>query len=174
MTPPDGWDDILDRDEVIRWQGRPIPGYVLTGQRLFMALFGVFFAGFALFWMKLAATAPGFFWVFGMVHFSAGLVMIFGPTIWAHHRLSNSWYTLTNKRAIIATELMFQGRRLRSHPIVADTMLRLVDGTPGTVYFAQEMRIGAKRAYKVDIGFERLEDARAVYRMMRDIQTGAA
>lgn len=43
----------------------------------------------------------------------------------------------------------------------------------GTTYSAQEMRIGQKRACKTDVGFERLEDARKVYRLMRDIQQGA-
>lgn len=168
-----GWDDILDQGEDIRWQGRPIPGYSLNWERLLMAFFGIIFTGITLGWMYGAAQVPGFWWLMGMVHLSFGIGFMIVPTLWFHHRLSNTWYTLTNKRAFVATDLMFRDRRLRSYPIVEDTTLRLVESTPGTVYFAQEMRIGQKRAYKTDIGFERLEDARKVYRLMRDIQQGA-
>lgn len=172
MTSPSGWEDILDPQEEIRWQGQPIPTYAPNWERVLMAGFGAIFAGFALFWMGLAAQAPGFIWLLGMIHFSFGVGFMIVPTLWVHHRLSHTWYTLTNKRAIIATDLIFKGRRLRSYPIVADTTLRLVDDQPGTVYFAQEMRIGSKRAYKVDVGFERVTDARAVYRAMRETQQG--
>ena len=56
-TAPAGWEGILDPGERILWQGRPVPGIVWRPQQMVTFLFGLAFAGFALFWMLMAATA---------------------------------------------------------------------------------------------------------------------
>lgn len=87
---------------------------------------------------------------------------------------SNNWHMPTDRPAFAGTGLMFRELCLRPCPGGANTTLRLVDGMPGTVYSAQEMRIGNKRADKAHTCFERVDDTRGVYRLMRDIQQGAA
>ena len=65
MTAPAGWEGILDTGETILWQGRPDGKIVLRPANTATFVFGLAFAGFALFWMIMASTAGGFFWAFG-------------------------------------------------------------------------------------------------------------
>lgn len=166
-----GWEGILDEGERILWQGRPDTRLRLKPAGLVGMAFGVSFAGFALFWMIMAAQAGGGFWMFGLLHFAIGLALALGPLIWDPFRRSRTWYTLTDRRAFIATDLPLQGKRLKSYPIDEDTLLEFTPGEPATVSFAQETRRGNNgRRHTVRIGFERIPDGERVYRLIRDIQ----
>ncbi len=170
MSDPTGWGDILDPGETILWQGRPDGAVVLKLSNIAMLVFGLFFAGFALFWMVLAARAGGMFWMFGLIHFSVGIGIAFGALFWSAYRRRHSWYTLSNRRAFIATDLPLRGKRLKSWPITPVSMLELVDGALGSVHFAQATKRGKNRSYRVKVGFERIADGSRVYRLMRNIQ----
>ncbi len=172
MKVHSNWDGILDADEEILWQGRPDGALLLKPENIPLAIFGLVFAGFALFWMRMAASAGGLFWSFGLIHFSVGIAMIIGPSFWSAFRRRHSWYTLTNSRAFIATDMPGLGRRLKSWPIAKDAKLEFIDGTPPSLIFATQTRQGKNGSYQVAIGFERIMDAREVYEMMRNIQTG--
>jgi len=168
---PAGWEGILDPGEEILWQGRPGQGFHMAPDKVFIVGFGLLFAGFALFWMVMAAQAGGFFWMFGLIHFSAGVGMIgqavFGSTI----RRRGTWYTLSNRRAFIATDLPWRAKALKSYPIRPDTELDYRQGDPATIVFARELRRGNKgRAYNVDIGFERIAEGDKVMRLIRGVQ----
>mgnify|MGYP003676568696 CR=1 FL=1 len=198
MTTPPGWDDILEPGERILWHGRPDPALAIGPANIFVALFGTFFAGFAFVWMSLVAKGGSFLWVFGLLHLSVGvgiiLAALFGPT-W-HRR--HSWYSLSNKRAFIATKIPFLGRKLNSYPITPDSSLHLIDGTPGTVMFhtnVSTFRSATTRSVQMHgqpgiqvavpaggnsrartrttrIGFERIQDAPRIYALMQKIQKG--
>ncbi len=166
-----GWEGILDAGERIIWQGRPDPSFHVSPKKLFPTLFGLGFAGFALFWMAMAAQSGGGFWMFGLIHFSVGLWLtgnsLFGESL--RHR--RTWYTLTDKRAFIATDFPWKGRQLDSYALTPATRLSLRGGLPGSVIFAREERRGNKgRRYMVDIGFHRIGDAEKVYELMRGVQ----
>jgi len=90
MSIPTGWGDILDPGETILWQGRPDGAMVLKLSNIVMLVFGLFFAGFALFWMVLAASAGGVFWMFGLIHFSVGIGIAFGALFWSAYRRRHS------------------------------------------------------------------------------------
>ena len=171
MTAP-GWEGILDEGERILWQGRPDTRITLRPANIAGMVFGIFFAGFALFWMVgVARAGGGAFWMFGLLHFSVGLAIIFAPILWDPYKRSRTWYTLTDRRAFIATDLPLQGKKLKSYPIDEDTLLEFTPGEPATVSFAQETRRGNNgRRYTVRIGFERIPDGERVYRLIRDIQ----
>lgn len=140
-----------------------------------MAIFGLFFAGFALFWMVMAARAGGIFWMFGLIHFSAGVGIVFSATIQGTMKRRGTWYTLTDRRAFIATELPIKRRTLDSYIITPESRLSLRDGTPGSVMFARRDRRANKgHSLSVDVGFERIGDADKIYGLMRDIQRQAA
>ncbi|WP_372840901.1 aspartate carbamoyltransferase catalytic subunit [Phaeovulum sp.] len=168
-----GWEGILDKDEAILWQGQPEPGFTFNARDLAAGLFGLVFAGFALIWMILAAQAGGFFWAFGLLHFSVGVAIGTGGPIWRSYRLRRTWYTLTNRRAFIATDTLTSGRALAAYPITPDTVLSLEGEEPGSVFFASVMRRINKRDRQVPLGFERIQDARNVLALMRDIQKAA-
>ena len=172
--PPPGWEGILDPGETILWQGRPDGAVTLTPGSVVMALFGLLFAGFALFWMVMASLAGGYFWMFGLIHFAVGVgIMVSGPLGSAFTR-RHSYYTLTDRRAFIATDLPLVGRRLRSYPITADTTLDFEDGALATLNFATVPRRGRNGVHEVPVGFARIRDGRAVLALMRDIQTRLA
>lgn len=172
MTDQTGWDGILDEDERILWQGRPDGQLVLSALHLPLVLFGTAFAGFALFWMIMAAFAGGFFWMFGLIHFFVGAGLVVGPPLFSAFRRQRTWYTLTDRRAFIATDLPLTGRKFKSYPIDEDTRLDFVDGDPSSVHFAEAVRRGKNRTYRVPVGFERIEGGREVYRLIRKVQAG--
>ena len=87
---------ILDAGEGILWQGQPDGRFTFGLGDSLTGLFGFFFAAFALFWMVLAAQAGGFFWAFGLLHFSVGVALAVGGPIWRAYRLRRTWYTLTD------------------------------------------------------------------------------
>jgi len=100
MTAPDGWKGILDETESILWQGRPDGALKFRLAHLFAFLFGLVFAGIAVFWMIMAAGAGGYFWMFGLVHFCVGVGVAIGPPFWGAWRRRNTWYTLTDRRGL--------------------------------------------------------------------------
>ena len=174
MTAATGWEGILDTGETILWQGRPDGAVKWKIVHIFTFLFGLAFAGFALFWMIMAAQAGGGFWMFGLIHFSVGISIAVGPPFWNAWRRRHTWYTLSDRRAFIATDLPLRGRRLKSYPITDDTVLDFDRGDPATIYFDHEMRRTKNGSRRVDIGFERIEDGAEVYALFRKIQKGAA
>ena len=172
---PAGWDGILDEGETIVWQGRPDPAFHVGFGHLFIALFGLVFAGFALFWMAMAAQAGGGFWMFGLIHFSIGAALVFNAVFGETIRRRGTWYTLTTRRAFIATDLPIKGKKLTSYPITGMTPLDYIDGPLATIRFAKEVRRGSKGSrYSVPVGFERIEDGEAVYKVFRKVQEGSA
>ncbi|MDP1669294.1 aspartate carbamoyltransferase catalytic subunit [Phaeovulum sp.] len=171
-TPP-GWEGILDAGEAIVWQGRPDGRFRFGWRDLVTGLFGFIFAGFALVWMAIAASAGGFFWAFGLIHFSVGAAIAVGGPVWRTYRLRHTWYTLTTRRAFIATDTLTSGRSLAAYPIAADTVLTLEGEDPASVHFASVMRRINKRDRLVPIGFEHIHDAGEVLEKLREIQKAA-
>ncbi len=172
MSRSDAWENILDENEEILWQGRPDPAFhvdLSTGREMAM---GLFFMGFSIFWMAGASQAGGVFWLFGIPFFMVGFFRVIGRDFWKTYLRRNSWYTLTNERAIIATNLPIKGKSLKSWPITDKSRLSLDQGPPDTIIFAHEERRGQNGTYTIDIGFERIQDGLKVYRLMRDIQKG--
>lgn len=172
QTVPAGWDGILDPGETILWQGRPDGKVIILAKNIVTLLFGLFFGGFALFWVVMAgAMGGGMFALFGVPHFLVGAGIVWGAIYWGPYKQRRTWYTLTDRRALIATELPIRGRRLKSWPINPDTPIDFQPGPPASVFFASEMKRGEHSSYQVPIGFERIEDGDTVYRLIRSIQT---
>lgn len=173
-TGRSGWEGILDEGERILWQGRPDTGFHVSGGNITTGIFGLFFAGFAVFWMVKASLGPGGFWTFGLIHFSFGLWISIQAIYGSTWRRAHTFYSLSNKRAFIASDTPLKGRKLRSYPITPKTRLDfLQSGELETIYFATERRRGSKgRSYTVKIGFERVEDGEKAYRLMREVQQG--
>ncbi|MGI9395639.1 MAG: aspartate carbamoyltransferase catalytic subunit [Boseongicola sp.] len=174
MNDQSGWEGILDEDERILWQGRPDGHIALIASHYPLMAFGTIFAGFALFWMIMAGLSGGYFWMFGLIHFLIGAALVVGPPLFSAFRRRRTWYTLTDRRAFIATDLPLTGRNFKSYPIDEDARLDFVDGDPSSVHFAEAVRRGKNRTYRIPVGFERIEDGREVYRLIRKVQSGEA
>ena len=169
---PDGWQGILDAGENILWQGRPNSKVKFEITHAFSFLFGLAFAGFAVFWMVGASQAGGGFWMFGLIHFFVGLSLSIGPPFYAAWRRKHTWYTLSSKRAFIATEMPALGRRMDIYPLNKDTNLSFDNGEPATIYFAETHKQTKNGSRVVKIGFERINDGKTVYSMIRKVQNG--
>ena len=175
---PPGWEDILDADESILWQGAPDSKIRFTGN-LGQSLFGLFFGGFALFWMGAAAMLGRetgiigmVFPLFGLPFLLVGLYMVFGRFLWGAYVRRGTFYTLTNKRAYIATSTRGK-RKLASYEIHREAPLELIQGPPDSVYFNQPSARSQKGAVPQKIGFEYIDDGRRVLSLLRQIQKEA-
>jgi hypothetical protein len=173
MTSYAGWEEILEQGEKILWQGQPDQGLHLRIVNIALFLFGLAFAGFALMWMILASFAGGFFWVFGLLHFSVGAGLSYGALYFDRYRRRHTWYTLTSSRAIISKHMRFSGKSLTSYPINAGTTLEYIDAKIPSIFFATAYKPWNKNRKIQKIGFEFIEEARDVHAKMRSIQTGA-
>ncbi|WP_428544286.1 aspartate carbamoyltransferase catalytic subunit [Profundibacter sp.] len=170
MTIPTGWEGIFEQDEKIVWQGVPDGSVHIGARQIPKMAFGALFAGFALFWMIGAAATGGSFWMFGLLHFTIGILLALSPVFWGPYRRRHTWYTLTNKHAFIATDLPLLGRKLKSYPITGDMPLELEKTDMPTVYFAEEWKRRKNGSYRHKIGFERVPDGLKVYGLLRDLQ----
>lgn len=172
MTTPAGWDGILDSDERILWQGRPDQAFHTKPGNLFQVVFGMFFTGFALFWISKASEMNSGFSAFGLIFVAAGVYMVFNAILGETLKRRQTHYTLTNRRAFIARNSPFKGKSLKSYPIEPDTVVEFQAGPPDTIIFASETHRSDKgRTYTVPIGFERIEGGTEVLRHIRAIQT---
>jgi hypothetical protein len=164
------WEGILDPGESILWQGQPEDRLRLEFGSAFEPLFFTFFTGFSVLWMVAAAQAGGFFWTFGLLFFFIGSYSLAGQHFWKRHKRSRTFYTLTDRRAFIATEV-FGKRSLKSYPITRDSVIELSDSKPGSVFFATETSTDSDgNRTQSKIGFELVEDSRSVYARIREIQ----
>jgi hypothetical protein len=166
------WAGILDPGEEIVWQGQPAPRLRMEFRTPFEPLFFTFFTGFSIFWMAMASQGGGFFWTFGLLFFFVGTYNLVGQHFWKRYLRSRTFYTLTSRRALIATNV-WSKRTLNSFPITKDTNVQLSDGEPGSVYFATETTSNRNGGVtQTRIGFDLIEDCRSVYAMIREVQNG--
>lgn len=111
--------------------------------------------------------------MFGLLFFSVGCFGLIGVHFWRRFERSHTYYTLTDRRAFIAKD-PFGRRSLKSYPLSPDTAVEHVEGRPGSVYFATEIKGGYNGATRVaKIGFELIEDARTITARIKDIQNRA-
>lgn len=166
MSDYPGWQGILEDGETILWQGRPEKGVRwLDGLRTNFVM-GIVITCFALFWMYEAAKSGTLMWIFGMLFLLLGLKQLAEPTIIPAYIRSRSWYTLTNRRAIIATDMPVRGRQLNSVPITRETEVTFEPGDPGSIFFGP-----IYVARKQGNAFLLIHDAEAVMRLIREVQT---
>ena len=177
MTDPsdmdgDDWAGILDPDEKVIWQGRPDGRFVLERRMLRPGLYGVGFAAFATIWLGLAVLAGAGieFWGLGLLFIAVGLWItvhaLFQPTFLRRR----TWYTLTNRRAFVATDLPVFGRSLTSYPINRGVRIDRSDPDRPSVIFAAK-KINSDDGARVEpIGFERIVEAQHVFQLMQGIE----
>lgn len=172
---PEGWHGILDPGEQILWQGAPDPRVVFAWTQLPEILFGLVFAGFALFWTTMATIMGGVFGLFGLPFLLVGLMVIFKSNYLMAYFNRHTFYTLTNRRAIIATSYPHAKREMKSYPIDAKSALELSQQDDyGNVIFHRKIWRSRNSGEKTkNIGFYRIPDARRVFSLMRQIQQEA-
>lgn len=167
MTEHPGWQGILDDDERILWQGRPEPGLRIGASDLRDALPALFALAFLLFWLTMALSVGGgfMFIVVGLIAFCSVTYKLFRALFLPAWGRARSWYTLTDRRAIVASDIPFQGRRLVSYQLDAGSMLEYVAGDPPSILFGPVVGDPRDRP-----GFRFIKDADQVMALLRRIQ----
>lgn len=171
MTDHPGWQGILEQDEQILWQGQPAGGIRFDPEDLRGTLMGLFMTCFALFWMWGASQGSVVFALFGIPFLAIGLAETLKGNVIAAYVRSRSWYTLTNRRAIIATDMPVRGRRLTTYPIGPGTPLELIEGDPGSILFGSTTGRRSRRGSEPRAGFRLIHDTRKVWSLMQQAQT---
>lgn len=190
MTGASGWDGILEPGETVLWQGQPMGDILwrdMISDRLPIGILFTLFSTvwvFATIWMAASVEGPillrFLFPVAGLPFLGIGLYMLAGHLWWDAKVRRGTWYTLTDRRAFIATDILGR-RKLQSHPITDMAALELVDGTPGDVIFGHvshsrrrpvtgpdKSRNRLVTGSRARIGFFRIAEPRKVWRMIRD------
>jgi hypothetical protein len=174
-------DAELAKGEHIDWIGQPIPSRLaLSGVPI--ALFGIPFTAFALFWMGMASgiRGPGgsglggFFFLFGIPLVVVGLGML-GSPFWMYLKAVRTVYAITDRRALAIerdilgrfTTRSFEGRNLA---ILSRT--QRADGSGNLVFQREYYRQGRNGRF-VDIGFFAIPDVKAVEDRIRELMRKA-
>ncbi len=172
-THPQSWQGLLAADEEILWQGKPGFGIRWSSLLTSRTLMGAFFTGFSIFWITSAASMTGgrnvpfpfqFFPLFGLPFLGIGLYNLGGHALWDAYKRSAAHYTLTTHNAFIARNTLGK-RTLETYQILDMDRILLEDGDPGAVIFSEMQSGKTKRP-----GFYQINDARAVYALLRDAQ----
>ncbi|MBE6795326.1 MAG: hypothetical protein E7533_01945 [Ruminococcaceae bacterium] len=89
-------------DEYVLWKGKPSDKHILSTSDIVFIPFSIIWCGFALFWETgvLFSDSPFFFKLFGIPFVCVGLYMLFGRFIHQKILLKETFYVLTNRRAI--------------------------------------------------------------------------
>jgi hypothetical protein len=109
----------LRGDEKVLWQGQPDPSITFTKMDTFLVPFSLLWGGSAIFWElsalgitvlngKKVGAAGAIFPLFGIPLVVIGLYFIFGRFIVKRKKKARTWYAVTSKRVIIATDFMGQ------------------------------------------------------------------
>ncbi len=190
-TSPTGWEGILADGESILWQDRPATGVFWRDLLHPLTFFGLFFFGFSVFWVAMASvmsSGPGgfglIFPMFGIPFVLVGFYLLVGRIFWDAYVRAHTWYTLTDRAAYTATDVL--GRRsLKRVGFDEMTRLDLEDSRPGSVWFSETIathsyrhrrsrsagyRSGPLRTQTTvtPVGFARIPEPRPVYRMIAD------
>lgn len=173
---PDGWEGILEPGERVLWQGQPDRNLDWSDMDRRQVLFGLVFAAIAMFWTigvltaTAGTTAALVMPLFGLVFLAIGLHKAGGSVFLAAWQRRGTWYTLTDRRAFIATDLA--GRKtLEAYPIDATTKIDH-DPRAGHIWFATDFVKKGKSSKKRRIGFTHLPETRDVFDLISKVQDG--
>ena len=173
-TESNHWEDYLEADEKLIWQGAPATGLRFSLSGLGLSVFGLFFLGFSVVWVTMAFAMGGddsmgtVFPLFGVPFVLIGLWLVVGHWFFDAYKRKRARYALTNKRAVIARSLF--GRRMESYPIDGLSPIYLVSGRLDTVNFAQKTYRTKNGTQVRDIGFRFIPDGQEVYDLLQKVR----
>lgn len=188
------WDDLLEPEEQILWQGRPEASFRIGRGGALISVFGLFVLGFAILWISLAAriSTGSFidlvFPLFGLPFVLAGLWMVVGVHVWSMFQRRYSFYTLTNRRGFIGADLPFLGRRLNWYDVDPNGIGVVERGGLTDVQFGSQKisqfrtqtdmfnthRVPTRFDSTAPIAFEALADPAPVLKALRDLPKESA
>jgi hypothetical protein len=173
----------FDRGEEVHWVGQPKQGFILRPSDAMMIPFSLLWCGFSIFWEAgvIRSGAPFFMRLWGVPFVLVGVYIVAGRFFYDRWNRSRTWYAVTGRRIVIVEQLL--SRTITSMSLASIPELALTehgDGT-GTIRFGKALAArgrwgGRTRADESNRGeapatvFERIEDGRSVYELIRQLQ----
>jgi hypothetical protein len=178
------WQDYFRPGETLLWEGAPKPGLHGLGKIIGLALFGLPFlvigagvciAGLVMLFGAQSWQDAGlglFLTAFGVPFAGVGMFLVFGQFYAARFAHQKVRYALSTRAAYIAKS--WWARSIEVYPILRSTPTGLEKGrTADTVWFhvhSEKDSDGDRTLTRV--GFYNIVDGDAVFRLIREIQTG--
>lgn len=175
---PIDWQDLLQKDEEILWQGQPYTSVVLRKRHILPAIVGLIMIALGIISIYKSLQDGNYLWLAGLVFAAIGVLALIAPPVISAIFLRNTWYTLSNKRAFIATNRPDIGRDLNIYLIDPNFRISFDGKDPASITFGKEFRsqdldknhpMGPSN-HRVNISFERIPNGQKVYQAMLDIQ----
>ncbi len=190
-----GWDAYLFEGEKVVWQGRPHWQMIFANRSKAEKITGAVMMGLSVFGILAirmmhsdGAIVPVLVFLLG-----AGIALGIHPKDILLRAVST--YSLTNRRALIASNLFGQ-RKLNGYYINPNVTLEFIDGARPTLYFAIEEKTVKRRDTEAErqrseggsssdsgpiyrdvvirqrIGFEYIDEGRKVFELMQAMRKG--
>ena len=167
----------LRAGERIVWTGQPIPERFARFS-WFLAVFGIFWTGFSVFWvlgagwMTSNSSTPGpfkLFPLFGLPFVAIGIGMLTSP-IWMRKKAANMAYVITDQRAFISEQTWRGGIHVQSFgPRELQSLERRqhADGSGDLIFFTERWRDSDGDRRTRQSGFFAIRDVKAVEEHLR-------
>jgi hypothetical protein len=177
----DKFRDELNPGERILWSGQPQQGLMLRSGDALLIPFSLLWGGFAIFWEMgvMSSGAPFFFRLWGIPFVVLGLYIIFGRFFVDMAQRAETYYALTDQRAIILSGLFSKNvktLKLQNLPEINISSRR--DGR-GTITFGASHPMAWLYSgsgfpnmgrYNIAPSFEAIEDVKTVYQQIKRLQ----
>ncbi len=165
--------------EKLVWAERASPGK-LALRRLPIALFGIPFFGFAVFWVTMASKATAdvdgpfqFFPLFGMIFVIVGAGMLLSP-LWGYAIGMSTTYAITDRRLMILRKFPRQTVESYDPKDIGRIVRHEGAGGRGDVIFREEERYGSRGRVRIQkIGFFGIPEVRRVEEAVRKLKDSA-
>jgi hypothetical protein len=176
---------VLDSGESLIWSGGPRQGMLLRPNDAYMIPFSLLWGGFAIFWEASVLRTSGpnttFMSIWGIPFVLVGLYMIVGRFFIDARMRANTFYGLTDRRAIIISGLF--SRTINSLPLrtLSDISLQERSDRSGTILLARPQPYASWSAgtrwpgmgqYSTP-AFEMIPNAKAVHDQLLEAQRAA-
>ena len=173
MTPQEQWSEILNDGEKVLWQGQPDGGiYIHPSRRKSFRVSLLFCAVTAVIFLPFLSGADWIFWIFALFFGTLSLLFLLNETYFPARTRRYTFYTLTNRRAILGTAKPRAKPTLKFFDISASETYEHIPGKLGSIVFDHEFQgtiiNDVKQFYAV--GFMRFADSERVWQMVQDIQ----
>ena len=167
MTP-------LPPDERILWQGRPNARPFITAAHLMRILRGLIMLGLFLYIIARLQMGVGQYFDIQVIVFALFFLAVPLDILKSAYLRRTSHYTLTNRHAIITTNIPLTGERTQVLPILPDTQFDVLRRGPFTTitFHTPKRSRWDLRGQPPKIGFERIGDGDQVFALMGQIQRG--
>jgi hypothetical protein len=175
----------LEPGERLVWSGMPRGGIIFRWSDVLAIPFSLLWGGFAIFWEWTAVKghAPLFFQLWGIPFVLVGLYIIVGRFLYDAALRANTYYGITDRRAIIVKQLFGSSVQSIGLSYLTDTTLSTNSDRSGSIYFgdhepglfdgANSWFVRGSQRYNPP-AFEAIPGVADVYAQIRSVQLSRA